>query len=93
MAFFGPLPLPSKSSNSATGPKKALECVWTFYHYIFSLFASKDAVYIWIFVEILVSQSVTEMSLEPPRSVKNSQTLESSMLAPYSILNLNTLIS
>ena len=36
--------VPSKSSNSATGPKKALECVRTFSHYFFDLYASKDPV-------------------------------------------------
>ena len=38
----GPLHLsfvPSKSSNSATGPNKALKCVWTFSHNFFVLYA------------------------------------------------------
>ena len=36
--------VPSKSSYSATGPKKALICVWAFFHYFYDPYASRDAV-------------------------------------------------
>ena len=37
---------PSKSSNSATGPKKTLKCMQTFFLYFFDLYASRNAEFV-----------------------------------------------
>ena len=50
----------SKSPYSLTGPKKTLKCVQTFSHYFyfFNLYASRNAVYILSFAELLTQRNV-----------------------------------